>query len=177
MVLTAHLSQDRTLRLGCLPVLLSGPPPPPISPAPFLEGTVLSPKPAPSGTLVPSPAQAVLTSSQVPRDEAEEDADDVTQVRCAALLALLQPQGRVPSWARGLPAPRHPGTWSRDPLFCPARQPLCPLSSSPAAGWNVSSSHIHSQTTLLIQVHSPRSCSGLLQPGQYMLTFPCWGWG
>ena len=52
-----------------------------------------------------------------------------------------------------------------------------PLSSSPAAGWNVSSSHIHSQTTLLIQVHSPRSCSGLLQPGQHMLTSPCWGWG
>lgn len=122
MVLTAHLSQDRTLRLGCLPVLLSGLPPP----APLPEGTVLSPKPASSYTLVPSPAQAVLTSSQVPRDEAEEDADDVTQVRSAAVLALLQPQGRVPSWARGLPTPRHPWPWPRGPSVCPAPQPLCP---------------------------------------------------
>ena len=108
------------------------PPPPAISPAPFPEGTVLSPKPAPSCTPVPSPPHAVLTSSQVPRDEAEEDADDVTQVRFAAVLALLQPQGRVRSWARGLPAPRHPGTRPRDPSFwptghSPGPQPLCPL--------------------------------------------------
>lgn len=119
----------QTLSLGCPPALLSGPPPPPISPAPFPEGTVLSPKPAPSCTLVPSPPHAVLTSSQVPRDEAEEDADDVTQVRFAAMLALLQPQGRVPSWARGLPAPRHPWTRPRDPSFWPTGHSASPPAS------------------------------------------------
>lgn len=99
------------------------------STAPLPGGHGFKPKPASSCTLVPSPAQAVLTSSQVPRDEAEEDADDVTQVRSAAVLALLQPQGGVPSWARVSPRPailalaQGPPARPAPPSLCP---PLCP---------------------------------------------------
>lgn len=43
--------------------------------------------------MVPRPSKAALTSSQVPGDEAEEEADDVTQVLLTAMLTLLQPRG------------------------------------------------------------------------------------
>lgn len=60
----------------------------------------------------PSPApQSILTSSQVPRDEAEEEADDVTQELLAAMLALVQPRCGTLGQARGLAVAHHPGAW------------------------------------------------------------------
>lgn len=111
---------------GSLPVLLSGPL---VIPAPFKVGTVLSPKPSPSCTLVPGPAKAVLTSSQVSRDETEEEADDVAQMFLAAVLALLQSQHRSPGRVRGLAAPCHLWAWldPRGPGSCPR---FCPTSCS-----------------------------------------------
>lgn len=47
------------------------------------------------------PGRAALTSSQVPGDEAEEEADDAAQLLLAALLAFLQ------AWAGGLATPCH----------------------------------------------------------------------
>lgn len=45
---------------------------------------------ASSGTWYPCPSKAALTSSQVPGDETEEEADDVSQVLLTAVLTLLQ---------------------------------------------------------------------------------------
>lgn len=100
-----------------------------VIPAPFKVGKVLSPKPAPSCTLVPGPAKAVLTSSQVSRDEMEEEADDVAQMFLAAVLALLQSQHRSPGRVRCLAAPCHPWAWldPRGPGSCPQ---FCPTSCS-----------------------------------------------
>lgn len=81
------------------------------STAPLPGGHGLKPGPGPL-SLYPGPQSSPSSPSPrepgSPRDEAEEDADDVTQVRSAAVLALLQPQGGVSSWARS-PAPAIPG--------------------------------------------------------------------
>lgn len=111
----------RALSQGFLPVLLLGSPPPLIVPTPYKAGSaVLSPKPASSAPLT-GPVKAALTSSQVPRDEAEEEADDVSQVLLAAMVAFLKPQSSPPGWAWGLPTPRHPwaGPHPGGPSSCP----------------------------------------------------------
>lgn len=52
-------------------------------------------------TWYPCLSKAPLTSSQVPGDEAEEEADDVPQVLLTAMLTLLQPR------VAALTTPRH----------------------------------------------------------------------
>lgn len=69
---------------------------------------------APTQLPLPAPSLApwsILTSSQVPRDEAEEEADDVTQELLAAMLALVKPRCSTLGQARGLAMAHHPGAW------------------------------------------------------------------
>lgn len=73
--------------------------PVPSSQLPRGGAAVPSPKGHLQQHLYPCPSGAALTSSQVPGDEAEEDADDITQVLLAAMLTLLQ------SWGAALAAP------------------------------------------------------------------------
>lgn len=98
-----------------------GSPPPQIASTPYKAGSaVLSPKPASFAPLT-GPVKAALTSSQVPRDEAEEEADDVSQVLLAAVVAFLKPQSSPPGWAWSLPTPCHPwaGPHPGGPSSCP----------------------------------------------------------